>query len=385
MLGSGEPKYLNSPETPIFHKGDQLYHLHAAKHAIRKSGFAVLVEGYFDVQRLVFAGIEQVVAPLGTAMTENQALLLKRYTNDVVLVYDSDAAGLKATFRAGDVLLSHGVRVRVATLPPGQDPDTLVQRGGAAAFERILADAVDVLERKLQLLDGKGWFNDLSKSREALDRLLPTLRAANDPVTRELYTSRIAERLGIPRDTISNEALRAAATAPPARLPQQEEAAPSRSRPRGRAPGAEIERKLLRLLLLHPQWLERARHEVDPTRFTVPAYRAIYDALMALPDRAPVGDAAGALDARASETWAQLVDRESPGEGYDLDREYAGALEALEEIHAFPDIAAETDPASRSRRWMALSKEGQARFRLYLATRPPARAARAVPPAKESD
>ena len=370
VLGASEPKYLNSPETPIFRKGEQLYHMHLAKHAIRKSECAVLVEGYFDVQRLVLAGVEHVVAPLGTSLTEAQAVLLKRFTNEVVLLYDSDGPGLKATFRAGDVLLSHGVRVRVATLPAGEDPDTLAQRGGAAAVERVLRDAIDLLERKLQLLELKGWFGDVHKAREALDRLLPTVRAASDPVTRELYVSRVAERLGIPRDTVAAEAaLKASpASAPAARVAVPRERPVESSVRRPRLPGAEIERKLLRLFLLHPQWFARAREEVDPTHLSVPAFRAIFGALRTLPPDAPIGDALPLLDARAREAWAQLVDGGLPGEGYDLDREYADALAALEEIRSFAGIAAEVDPIVRSRRRMALSEQGQARYSLYLRT-----------------
>ena len=139
LLGPGEPKYLNSPENPIFHKGRQLYNLHQAKSAIRKEETVILVEGYFDVLRLVLAGIEHVVAPLGTALTPDQATLLRRFAPSAILLYDSDQAGLRATFRAGDELLRHSVRVRVATMPPGEDPDTLVRRGGAAALEPIAA------------------------------------------------------------------------------------------------------------------------------------------------------------------------------------------------------------------------------------------------------
>lgn len=386
ILGSGEPKYLNSPETPIFHKGEQLYHMHLAKHAIRKAGFAILVEGYFDVQRLALAGLDQTVAPLGTAFTDAQATLLKRFTSEVVILYDSDGAGLKATFRAGDVLLSHGVRVRVATMPPGEDPDTLVERGGAEALTPILDDAVDLLERKLQLLERKGWFADVRKAREALDRLLPTLRAATDSVTRELYVSRVAEQLGIPRETVTAEVAAKPRSAPPVRQPPPLDQPPveygSPAEPRGRAsqlprtPGAEIERKLLRLILTSPTWLQRAREELSVDRFTVPAFSRIYGALLGLSDDAPVGDALAGLDARAQDVWQRLLDVPPPeGEGYDTDREYAGALIALEEIHQFPDMAAETDSLERNRRWRALSPEGQARFRMYLATatRPGAR------------
>src|SRR5207253_3070395 len=202
LLGAGEPKYLNSSETAIFHKGRLLYNLHAAKHAMRKAERAILVEGYFDVLRLSLAGIEEVVAPLGTGLTSDQAQLIRRHASHVILLYDSDEAGLRATFRGADELLRERLRVSVATLPPGEDPDTLVQRRGAAGLEAILKDAVDVFERKLQILDRKGLFGTLAGRRRALDRLLPTIRAAADPITRELYTSRAAEVAGVRKDVL---------------------------------------------------------------------------------------------------------------------------------------------------------------------------------------
>ncbi|MHB1329866.1 MAG: DNA primase, partial [Gemmatimonadales bacterium] len=205
ILGSGEPKYLNSPESPIFHKGTGLYNLHQAKHAIRKDGHAIVVEGYFDVIRLVEAGIESVVAPLGTALTADQAVLLRRFAPTVIMLYDSDAAGLRATFRAGDECLRNGLRVLVATLPEGEDPDTLVRTGGAPALGRILEDAVDVVERKIQLLERRGWFEGVERRRDALDRLLPTIRAASDPIARDLYIGRVAERVGLTRAVLEQE------------------------------------------------------------------------------------------------------------------------------------------------------------------------------------
>src|SRR5205814_3461437 len=167
ILGEGEPKYLNSPDTPIFHKGRLLYNLHAAKHAIRKAERAILVEGYFDVLRLSLAGVEEVVAPLGTGLTSDQAQLVARYTSHVVLLYDPDDAGLRATFRAGDELLRHGLRVSVATLPEGEDPDTLVQKRQAAGLEALLKDALDVLERVIQILDSKGLFGTMPGQQRA--------------------------------------------------------------------------------------------------------------------------------------------------------------------------------------------------------------------------
>lgn len=384
LLGPGEPKYLNSPETPIFHKGEQLYHLHVAKLAIRKAEHAIVVEGYFDALRLSLAGIDNVVAPLGTALTEAQARLLHRYTSEVILCYDSDAPGLRATFRAADVLLAEKVRVRVATMPEGEDPDTVVQRGGSEAIEKFLADAVDVLERKLHLLEVKGWFGDVRRSREALDRLLPTLRAAADPVTRELYVSRVAERLGIPRETVAQEAAvqPPRAVAVPAARPSPPQ--PRRSRDESaRTPGREIERRLLRILLQFPEWRRRAADEIPPDRFSVPAFRRIFEALAALDDTADIEAAWEKLDPRAQEAWTRLMEGAPPPEGYDIDGEYAGALEALEEIHSFPDVAAERDPREMRRRWQAMTREGQARFQLYLAATRRARARRSDSPSQE--
>lgn len=384
LLGSGEPKYLNSPETPIFHKGEQLYHLHVAKLAIRKAGLAILVEGYFDALRLSMAGIDHVVAPLGTALTTAQGKLLRRYTSEVIICYDSDAPGLRATFRAADVLLAEGVRVRVATMPEGDDPDTVVQRGGAAALDALLDDAVDVLDRKLQLLELKGWFGDTHRSREALDRLLPTLQSPSDQVTRDLYITRVAERLGIPRETVAAEATAPIRRPMPA-IPTPPSAPPRREQ-RGthpvrvaRSPGSEIERKLLRILVRHPSWRERARAEISPDRFTVGTFRTIFEALLTLPEDAPLGDLGGRLDERSREAWQMLLQGEPEAEGFRLDDEYAGALAALEEIHTFADVAAETDPRERQRRWRAMSPEGQTRFRLYLDTMRRAAAGSAEP------
>ena len=193
LIGPGEPKYLNSADSPTFTKGRLLYGLNWARHAIRRDERLLLVEGYFDVVRLVLAGIESVVAPLGTALTEEQASMIARQTKNVFLLYDSDTAGQKATFRAGDLLLAQGVSVRVVTLPDGEDPDTFVDTHGGAALETHIDGAVDVFDRKVQILERQGWFADLHKRRRAIDRLLPTIRATADP-SRATCTSRAQAR-----------------------------------------------------------------------------------------------------------------------------------------------------------------------------------------------
>lgn len=299
ILGEGEPKYLNSPETPIFHKGRQLYNLYAAKQAIRTAERAVLVEGYFDVIRLVLAGIEEVIAPLGTGLTPEQSELLARYTAHVILLYDSDEPGLRATFRAGDELLRHGLRVSVATLPAGDDPDTLAARGGAAAVEALFRDAVDVFDRKIQILERKGMLATLPGRRRALDGLLPTIRAARDPITRELYLSRAAEATGVRKDALERElaelgrdegmggALRPAATPgsagvahPPSPRhslePGGAQSPPDRAPDRSHPLPPTGERTLLALLLSGEPWRARVLEAVDETAFEFAPYRQVF-------------------------------------------------------------------------------------------------------------
>jgi len=288
ILGEGEPKYLNSPETPIFHKGQLLYNLHVARHATRKAERAILVEGQFDVLRLSLAGFEEVVAPLGTGLTEDQAALLQRHAPHVVLLYDSDDAGLRATFRAGDVLLRHKLRVSVATLPEGEDPDTLVQNKGAAALEQALKDSVDVLERKIQILERKGFFGSLPGRRRALDRLLPTIRAATDPISRDLYISRVAEVAGVRKDVLEREVDPKGFTAPPLRQPP----------PSSTVLPSNAEKSLLILMLSGEPWRARVVEAIDADEIEFPVYRTVFEAL--------ADDAPDRLDETAARAYESL-------------------------------------------------------------------------------
>jgi len=330
ILGPGEPKYLNSPETPIFHKGRQLYNLHHAKQAIRQEQVVIVVEGYFDVLRLVLAAIDHVVAPLGTALTPEQAALLKRVAPAAILLYDSDSAGLRATFRAGDELLRHGARVRVATLPPGEDPDTIVQKGGAAALAPILRDAIDVLERKILELDRRGWFRDVEHRREALDKLLPTVRAATDPITRELYLGLVAERSGVSRDVLERELLSGPT---PAAGAAPEPGPPRDAQPRLRKRGNPGERTMLRLLLAHPDLVARARGEVQLDWLRDPLVTEVFSALL---EGTPVSELFQRLSPDAASLSQELLNAEDTA-GLDADATYA---EALLDLEARPMLAA---------------------------------------------
>ncbi len=347
ILGEGEPKYLNSPETPVFHKGKSLYNLYRAKHAIRKEETAIVVEGYFDVIRLVLAGIENVVAPLGTALTADQAVLLRRHAPSVTLLYDSDQAGLRATFRAADELLRQSVRVRVATMPEGEDPDTIVRAGGAAALAPILKDAVDVLERKIQLLAERGWFEGIEHRRSALDRLLPTIRAAADPITRELYLSRVAERTGVSKDVLETEVR----LAPRPSEPRPAARPPARPAERAAWPGGErAEANLLRVIIVSPEWRARAREMLAPAHFEVAAHRELFQALLALPPGLKVEQLPGDLSHEAQLEWVKLREAADSLAGADIDAIFTATSELLLSRPEWKEIEAISDPVERQAR-----------------------------------
>ena len=197
-----EPKYLNSSDTPVFTKGSTLFNLDLARGPIRRAGAAVIVEGNFDVVAVFQAGFRNVVAPLGTALTEPQTRILRRSTRTAYLAYDGDSAGERAAFRAGDLLLAAGFAVRIVQMGKGMDPDQLVRDGGPAAFERALEESGDVMERKIALVAERVDLSDVMKKRRAVRRLLESVARVPDPVTRALYVDRVAEGLHVPREAL---------------------------------------------------------------------------------------------------------------------------------------------------------------------------------------
>jgi DNA primase len=287
QAAKGVPKYMNSPESPLYHKGENLYALGWNRNAVRREGVALVTEGYMDVVSLGAAGVDHAVASLGTAFTPDQARLLKRYTTQALLLFDSDEAGLRATFRAADVLLAEGIQPLIVTLPPGEDPDSLVQGEGPQALRRFLDQAVDVVDRKLQLLAERGFFEGNQGTRAAVDKLLPTLRATQDSTLRDIYVSRVSARTGVRQETL----LEALAETPPPSLTAgqgrtaRSTASETQRRQRGRAiPALGPERQLLLVLLRTRGWIERAAERIGPEEFRDPIYRAIFEWLLDDPE-----------------------------------------------------------------------------------------------------
>ncbi len=152
IVGDGQPKYINSSDTPLYKKSRVLYGLNVAKEAMSKSGRAVLCEGYLDVIACHRAGVTEAIASLGTALAEDHVKLLNRWCNEVVILYDSDTAGIKASEKAIDLLQTGGLIVKVAQVPSGKDPDDLLENGGVGAVQRVIEDAVAPVEFRLSVL-----------------------------------------------------------------------------------------------------------------------------------------------------------------------------------------------------------------------------------------
>ena len=369
LLGPGEPKYLNSGESTVFSKGRLLYGLNWAKQAARRDERMLVVEGYFDVVRLIGAGVESVVAPMGTALTEEQAKLIRRYTERVYLLYDSDKAGLKATFRSGDELLRQGASVQVVTLPDGEDPDSFVRTHGARGLETQLASSIDVFERKIQILDRGGWFADLRRKRQALDRLLPTLRATSDALTRDMYLGHASTAAGVSREMLERELAVPERARPgrPMRAPTPSDPSPdSRSQGVALSPPPDVtrvrrverrrvageramgaERELVRVLLHRPSYFEQVVERVGEESFRDPELRAIFASMVVNGADAGAEALTEPLDAESVAVMQELL--EEPGGLEHADEAVVGSLAAMHErelAHRMTEIDRELPLAS---------------------------------------
>jgi DNA primase len=209
-LGDDLPKYLNSPETPIYTKSNLLYHLDRAKESLRQRDFAVLVEGYMDAIAVARAGFSNVVASCGTSLTEPQVKLLNRFTRRIIVNYDPDTAGQAATERSLAILLEQGAEVRVLALPGGKDPDSFIRSEGAAAYAKLLNEAppyVDYLISRARKMD----MSTAEGKLRAVNFLMPYVQRIPDRILRSEWATRIAQQLRI-EEPVLRESMRKAAS-----------------------------------------------------------------------------------------------------------------------------------------------------------------------------
>jgi DNA primase len=203
VLDSSQPKYMNSPETEVYQKGKHLYALNFAKSACSKQ--IILSEGYMDVISLHQSGIINSVAPLGTALTENQGKLLKKYTEEIVLSFDSDSAGQAAAFRSLDLLHDIGCNVKVLSIPSGKDPDEFIKTKGVDEFRKLIDNAMTLLEFKLAALKKTVDTSTNEGKVKFLDKAVLILDKIDNNVERELYVKKLSDELGVSEQSIYSE------------------------------------------------------------------------------------------------------------------------------------------------------------------------------------
>jgi DNA primase len=355
-LGDSEPKYLNSPETPAYVKGEHLYGLDVARDAIRREGFAILVEGYLDLIALHQAGFENAVASLGTALTPSQVKLLARYSERVVVSYDGDSAGMNAAAKSLDLFLERGFDVRVAEIPQGKDPDDFVKDEGSAAYDAIVRQApgyLDFLVRRE--LRGR----DLGRPEEkvaAINAILPKLARLESAVERAAWAGRLADALRIDDDLVMQELRSALRAAKPG----------IRHRAGVEEPAKDVEARLVRLVLGSEEARRHARGVLEPSDLAETRIAAIVGAILDLDLQGLPVEGPLVVDALEDEADRELLTRiafrdEAPGGAEEVD----GCLVTLRKIRLkkeHRDESRELDALSRddqNRRLQKLMKLGQ--------------------------
>jgi DNA primase len=284
-LDAQEPKYLNSPETPLYHKGQQVFGLAQAKDAIIAAKTAVVVEGYFDCVALAQAGLSCVVSPLGTALTQEHVRLLRRYAERVILAFDADAAGEQATVRGIELLLEEGLSVQVARLPDGVDPDEYLARHGAERLRRLL------MEESVPLIDAlleqalKRFPSDAAEARVgAAQWVLNVLVKVPDAMLRHEYAQTLAHRLRLDEAALMSELGKlqsrgARAAGAKASGSAEDTSAVSRS---VTSPVQGAERVLTALIVDDPSRWTQAQHALSLDDVTHPTLRLVLRAVCEL-------------------------------------------------------------------------------------------------------
>jgi len=294
MESQEEPpaKYLNSPENPLYHKGEVLYGLHEGRVEIRRRDEAILCEGNFDLVALHQAGFENAVAPMGTAFTEAHAKLLKRFAQKVVLLFDGDEAGRKATREAYQVLSRVGLNAHVVTLPQGDDPDTFLREHGAESLRSRIVSSPTIIEHLIDDAAATVEPNPRAKA-DAIAQLGPILAKVESPIERGLYVERVARKFGIADIGLVKRELRRGLGRSAARASKQRDAVQQSIA----TPVSELQLKLISLWIDHPTSFERQDVQKLGKLLTSPDLRAIFDLILRMVDRQGSLDVTALLDA----------------------------------------------------------------------------------------
>jgi len=205
VMDDSTPKYINSPETPVYNKSGVLYGLSLSKRSIRDKGYVLITEGYMDVVIPYQHGVTNVVAASGTAFTPRQARILRKYTDTAVIIFDADQAGESASLRGLDILLENDTRVRIATLDTGEDPDSFVRKYGAEKFGESVDNAKDIFDYKLGLLIRKYKGTSAKDKASIVSDILPTIAKVSNAVIKATYLRNLAKKIDVDERVLKDE------------------------------------------------------------------------------------------------------------------------------------------------------------------------------------
>lgn len=363
VLDNSLPKYINSPETPLFDKGKNLYALHLARETIRKEKKAILFEGYMDVIVAHQAGFTNAVATLGTALTEAQARLLRNQAEEVILVYDADAAGQAATWRGLQVLRQAGCLVKVGRLPSGMDPDDFIRQKGAEAFRKLLDEALFLFDYQLATLAEQHNLSTTEGRLRFTEKVLDIIADIDQAVEREEYLKKAADLLKIPVETL--------------RADLKKSLVPARARSRtqavravlGTEPASPVESAALQVLTIGVQYPDLAKKylaEVTENDFPPPVREAYRQVAAGITGLARLNDLVD------NEKYRKMLGSMVFREGYERDTaekaledcvnclkrfRYARLRKEIElQMSKLDPVAAKAELGELSRKWMELRK-----------------------------
>ncbi len=260
-----QPKYLNSPETLLYQKSETLFGMDQAKQAIRRENQVILVEGYFDQMRAVQHGIEYVVATCGTALTAKQAGILRNHAETAILVFDSDPAGRSASEKGFDILLEHGLNVKIVVLPEGQDPDSFIHEQGAEIFLEKIRNAKPFMESYIDALVQDSPGKSPEDRVKMANQILPMLAKIKNTVERSAWLEKFTSKTNIDDRTFLKELSKALSRNQPRLTEMENELAPL----------LNLEKHLVHLILSDKETAEAILLEIDPEEFSDPALKAI--------------------------------------------------------------------------------------------------------------
>lgn len=280
------PKYLNSPETAAYTKGDNLYGLFQAKDAIRRKGFVILVEGYLDLIALVENGVDNVVASLGTAFTDAQAKLLSRFTRRIVINYDGDSAGTKAARRAIELLLPHDFDIKVLVLPDGKDPDDFIRQNGEAAYSALRGRATPFLQFALAAATEGRKLSNAKQKAEAVEDFLPVIATIRNHVQQRESFDQAMDFFGIDDAALRRELWQSSTGKTAPHLPRTD---PKRSISRSaRAKVTVAEKNLLKILVHDRELASTILPQLEVSDYENLATAELYEAFIAISEKGDV-------------------------------------------------------------------------------------------------